>query len=79
MRRGLRVRPVTGRDSESADPMDVEAALRAVEGEVLKLALEVGLHLSSSIRSLLAWTTSGSNHPCPTAIASSNEIVGLCA
>jgi hypothetical protein len=59
--------------------MDVEAALRAVEGEVLKLALEVGLHLSSSIRSLLAWTTSGSNHPCPTAIASSNEIVGLCA
>jgi hypothetical protein len=39
------VRPVTGCDTESADPMNVETALRAVEGEVLELALEVGLHL----------------------------------
>ena len=32
-------------DAEPRDPMNVEAALRAVEGEVLKLTLEVGFHL----------------------------------
>lgn len=45
MRRGFRVRPMSGRDAETADAMNVEAALRAVEGEILELALEVGLHL----------------------------------
>jgi hypothetical protein len=44
MRRGFRVRPMSGRDAETADAMNVEAALRAVEGEILELALEVGLH-----------------------------------
>jgi len=33
------------RDGETADPMHVEAALRAVEGEVLKLTFEIGFHL----------------------------------
>jgi hypothetical protein len=45
LRRGLPVRPVAQRDAETAHPMHVEATLRAVEGEVLKLAFEVGLHL----------------------------------
>jgi hypothetical protein len=36
---------VTGGDAESAHPVDIEAALLAVEGEVLKLAFEIGLHL----------------------------------
>jgi hypothetical protein len=36
---------MTGSDPEAADPMNVEAALRTVEGEVLELALEVDLHL----------------------------------
>ena len=33
------------RDAETAHPMNVEAALRAVGDEVLKLAFEVGFHL----------------------------------
>jgi hypothetical protein len=45
VRRWLPVRPVAGRHAEPRHPMHVEAALRAVEGEVLELALEVGLHL----------------------------------
>ena len=45
VRRRLTVRPVPRRDPEAADPVDVETALRAVEGEVLELALQVGLHL----------------------------------
>jgi hypothetical protein len=45
VRRGLSVRPMSGRDAESRDPVYVEAAFGAVEGEVLELALEVGLHL----------------------------------
>jgi hypothetical protein len=45
VRGGLAVRPVAGGDAEPRDPMHVEAALRAVEDEVLELALEVGLHL----------------------------------
>jgi hypothetical protein len=36
---------MSGRDAETADPMNVEAAPGAVEGEILELALEVGLHL----------------------------------
>jgi len=45
MRRGLCVRPVTRRDPETAHPVDVQTAPRAVDREVLKLAFEVGLHL----------------------------------
>jgi hypothetical protein len=45
VRRGLAVRPMARRDAETADPMHIEAALRAVEAEVLELAFEVGLHL----------------------------------
>jgi transposase InsO family protein len=30
---------------ETADPVNVETALRAVEGEVFKLTFEIGLHL----------------------------------
>jgi hypothetical protein len=40
-----RVRPTARDDPEAADPMHVQAALRAVEGEVLELALQIGLHL----------------------------------
>jgi hypothetical protein len=43
--RGLPVCPVTRSDPEPRDPMHVETALRAVEDRVVKLALEVGLHL----------------------------------
>lgn len=32
---------------------------------------------SNSSRSILAWVTSGSERPCPTSIASSDELVGL--
>ena len=45
VRRRLTVRPVPRRDPEAADPVDVETALRAVEGEVLKLAFEIRLHV----------------------------------
>jgi hypothetical protein len=45
VRRGLPVRPVAKRDPELADPMHIEAALRTVENEVLKVAFEIGLHL----------------------------------
>jgi hypothetical protein len=45
VRRWLSVRPVSGRDPEPGDPMHVEAALRAVGDEVLKFALEIGLHV----------------------------------
>jgi len=45
VRRGLSVRPMARRDAETADPMHIEAALPAVEAEVLELAFEVGLHL----------------------------------
>jgi hypothetical protein len=45
VRRGLPVRPVTGRDPEPQDPVNVEAAFGAVEREVLELAFEIGLHL----------------------------------
>jgi hypothetical protein len=33
------------RNPETADPVNVEAAHRAVEDEVLKLAFEIGRHL----------------------------------
>jgi hypothetical protein len=36
---------VAGRDAETTHPVNVEAALGAVEGEVLELAFEIGLHL----------------------------------
>ena len=36
--------PVSRSDAEPRDPVHVEAALRAVEDEVLELAFEVGLH-----------------------------------
>ena len=39
--------------------MHVEAALRAVEDEVFKLTLEVGLTCRSSSRSIFAWTVTG--------------------
>jgi hypothetical protein len=39
--------------------MHVEAALRAVEGEVLELALEVGLHLEELEPGIFAWTVTG--------------------
>jgi hypothetical protein len=45
VRRGLPVSPVPGLDSQSAHPMHVQAASRAVENEVLQLTFEVGLHL----------------------------------
>jgi hypothetical protein len=45
VRRGLRVGPVPQRDAESPDPMNVEAAPRAVQREVLKLSFEIGLRL----------------------------------
>jgi hypothetical protein len=45
MRRWLPVRPMAWCDSESAHPMRVEAALRAVRHPRLELALEIGLHL----------------------------------
>jgi hypothetical protein len=45
VRRGLPMSPMARSDAEAAHPMHVEAALGAVEGEVLELALEVGLHL----------------------------------
>jgi hypothetical protein len=45
VRRGLPVRPMAGRHAEPADPMHVETTPGAVEGEILELALEVGLHL----------------------------------
>jgi hypothetical protein len=41
----LPVGPVSGHDAQSAHPVNVQAALRAVEAEVLQLAFEVGLHL----------------------------------
>lgn len=37
--------PMARCDPAAADPMNVQAALGAVEGEVLKLAFEVGLHV----------------------------------
>jgi hypothetical protein len=45
VRRGLPMSPVPGLDSQSAHPMHVHAASRAVENEVLQFALEVGLHV----------------------------------
>jgi hypothetical protein len=36
---------VPGRDPETADPVHVEATLRAVEGEVLELTFQIRLHL----------------------------------
>jgi hypothetical protein len=36
---------MAGKDAETGDPMHVETAFRAVEGEVLKLTLEIRLHL----------------------------------
>jgi hypothetical protein len=33
------------RDAETGDPMNVEAALRAVEGEALKLSFQVRLYM----------------------------------
>jgi hypothetical protein len=50
---------MTGSDPEARDPMNVETALHAVEGEVLELALDVGLHLQGSSRSTFAWTVTG--------------------
>jgi hypothetical protein len=52
------MRPMTRRDPETADPMHVEAALRAVEDEVLELALEIGLHAQAGVPVLMgaAWT-----------------------
>jgi hypothetical protein len=44
VRRRLPVRPMARSDAETADPMNAETALRAVEDEILELALEVGLH-----------------------------------
>jgi hypothetical protein len=45
MRRWLAVRPVPRHHAEAADPVNVQAALGAVQGEVLELALEIGFHL----------------------------------
>jgi hypothetical protein len=45
VRRGLSVTPVSGRDAQSAHPVNIQAALRAVEDEVLELALQVDLHV----------------------------------
>ena len=45
VRRRLPMRPVAGRDPETAHPVHIEAALRAVRHPRLELALEVGLHL----------------------------------
>ena len=45
VRRRLSVCPATGGDAETADPMHVEAALRAVRHPGLELAFEIGLHL----------------------------------
>jgi hypothetical protein len=36
---------MTRRNAETADPMNVKAALRAIRHPRLELALEVGLHL----------------------------------
>jgi hypothetical protein len=41
----LPVRPMPGSDPETTHPMHIEAALGAIEGEVLKLTFEIGLHL----------------------------------
>lgn len=53
--------------------MDVEAAIRAVEGEVLKLALEVGLHLEQLNPQHLGVDHEWTDRPRPTAIASSTR------
>jgi hypothetical protein len=45
VRRGLSVRPVARRDTETGDPMNVEAARRAVKNEPTELALKIGLHV----------------------------------
>lgn len=45
VRSGLPMRPVAGRYPESRDPVNVEAAPRTVEDEVLELPIEVGLHV----------------------------------
>jgi hypothetical protein len=39
--------------------MHVEAALRAVEREVLELAFEIGLHLQELEASIFAWMVTG--------------------
>lgn len=45
VRRWLRVRPATRQDAESTHPVNIQAALRAVEAEVLEFAFEVSLHV----------------------------------
>jgi len=45
MRGWLSMPPVPRLHTETGNPVNVEAALGAVENEVLKLALEIGLHL----------------------------------
>jgi hypothetical protein len=50
---------MTGSDAETPDPMHVEAAPGAVEGEVLELALRSAFTLSNSSRSIFAWIVTG--------------------
>ena len=45
VRRWLPMRPVAWGHAEATYPVHIQAALRAVEHEVLKLAFEVGLHV----------------------------------
>jgi len=59
IRRGLPVRPVAGRDAEPADPMHVEARLRAVRHPRLQRAFEISFTLRSLSRSIFAWTVTG--------------------
>ena len=73
VRRRLSVRPLPSGDAESAHPVHLQAALRAVEYEVLKLTFEIGLHLQELQTQHLGMVTSGSDRPCPTPIASSTR------
>jgi hypothetical protein len=59
--------------------VNVEAALGAVEDEVLGFAFEIGLHRENSKGSIFARVTSASDRPCPTAIASSTRSSALAA
>jgi hypothetical protein len=55
VRRWLQMRPMPRGAPETAHPVNVEAALRAVEREVLELAFESAFTVSNFRRSILAW------------------------
>ena len=55
MWRGLAVGPLSWRDAETAHPMKVQAARRAVKDEPTKLPLEIGFHVQEFEAQHLRW------------------------